>query len=314
MRERTIPFDAPEGGDSGEATHVVTKPNRPTSGARAISPIDEFKQYLVGDYQAQVMNYFRGDKERTMKFMSSVVHSLRNVKGLIDCDRQSILNAFMTCAQLEMYPSQFSGEAYVLPYKGEAKFQIGYQGLVTLFYRAGVEAVDAKIVCKNDKFEYQEGLNPILEHKPDVFGDRGEPIGVYAIGVINGGNKIFTVMSKAQVMKIKEFSKSKDSKFTPWDPKNDPELWMWRKTALKQLAKFLPKNETLHRAIALDNKDSVIEDRKEALDAGGIATSRVSHRTEAIAPPSDPEKCKAGKHHIDYQDEEGNCTECAKGV
>jgi len=33
---------------------------------------------------------------------------------------------------------------------------------------------------------------------------------------------------------------------------------MWKKTVIKQLAKVLPQNETLAKAIEIDNKDSMI--------------------------------------------------------
>jgi hypothetical protein len=69
-------------------------------------------------------------------------------------------------------------------------------------------------------------------------------------------------MNKDDIMKIKEFSKSKNSENTPWTESNDPELWMWRKTVLKQASKLLPKNEKLNRVIEEDNKDSVISDEK----------------------------------------------------
>lgn len=242
---------------------MTTKDNSKDSGqTRALTPIDQFRVALQREHQKSIENFFRGDKEKVMKFMSSIVYSLRKTPKLLECKKDTLITAFMTCAEYELYPSSVSGEAYVLPYKDEAQFQLGYQGVLTLLYRAGMQAIHADIVYENDEFEYQSGLNPDLKHKPNVFGDRGEAIGVYAVATLPSGERAFKVLGKADVMKFKEFSKSKGSEYSPWNPKNDPELSMWRKTAIKQLAKFLPKNSTVYEAFEKDNKDSRISDAK----------------------------------------------------
>lgn len=71
-------------------------------------------------------------------------------------------------------------------------------------------------------------------------------------------------MAKDEVLAFKEFSKSKNSPFSPWNPKNDPELNMWRKTAIKQIAKLLPKNEEIYKAIEQDNEECSIKDFQQA--------------------------------------------------
>jgi len=228
----------------------------------ALAPIDQFRVSLQREHQKSIENFFRGDKEKVMKFMSSIVYSLKKTPKLLDCEKSTLINAFMTCAEYELYPSSVSGEAYVLPYGKEAQFQLGYQGVITLLYRAGMQNITAEIVYANDDFDYQAGLNPTLTHRPKVFEDRGKPIGVYAVATLSSGEKQFKVLGEKDVMKFKEFSKSKTSEYSPWNPKNDPELSMWRKTAIKQLAKFLPKNSTIYEAFEKDNKDSRISDAK----------------------------------------------------
>lgn len=253
-------------------THSVTTPNKKPAMA-----IDAFKAHLVTDYQKQVTNYFSGNKEKSMKFMSAVVHSVQKVPGLLECDRTSLMNAFMACAEYELYPSNVSGEAYVLPYKGKAQFQLGYQGIITLLYRAGIESIHTNLVFENDTFEYEEGLDSKLVHKPTIFGkSKGKVVGVYAIASVNG-QKLFKVMSRDEVMKFREFSQSKSSEYSPWNEKNDPEGWMLRKTCIKQLAKILPKNDSLMRAVEKDNQDSVIAAQRGSMDAGGLAVGRALH-------------------------------------
>lgn len=228
---------------------------------------DQLKLVLASNYQKQIENFF-GDEKKALKFLSSVVSSVQRTPDLKNCTGISLINSFMTMAELGLMPSNVSGEAYVLPYKNnktgetEAQFQIGYQGLVTLFYRAGCRSIVAEIVYEKDSFNYKNG---VIEHNPDPFSDdRGKAIGAYVIVELQAGGKVHKVMSKKEIMEIgKKFSKTFSTAYSPWNEKNDPQLWMWRKTVLKQAAKLLPKNETIYKAVDLDNQDSIISDRLE---------------------------------------------------
>lgn len=253
----------------------------------------DLKLFLHKNYMAQIQNFF-GDKDKALRFLSSVMASVQKTPALLECDPGSLINSFMTMAQLGLMPSNISGEAYVLPYnskKGkEAQFQLGYQGLVTLFYRAGVRSIVAEIVYDNDEFSY---VNGELRHSPDIFAeDRGKPKGAYVIVELQAGGKVTKVMSKKQILDIaKKFSKSYGG-FGPWSEGQDPELWMWKKTVLKQASKLVPKNETIYKAIAEDNKDSVIGDRLEpalegadTLKMGALktdATPKVTGKSDAL--------------------------------
>lgn len=216
---------------------------------------DDLKTFLAKNYLTQIKNFF-GDEKQAMKFLSSVMASVQKNNALLQCEPMSVINSFLTMAQLGLMPSDVSGEAYVLPYKGKAQFQLGYQGLVTLFYRAGGQSIRAEIVRENDEFSYENG---IIKHKIDIFKsneERGKPVGAYAIALVNG-NEIAKAMNKKDILDMgKNFSKSFNTDFTPWKEANDPELWMWKKTVLKQLGKTMPKNETIFKAIAADNEES----------------------------------------------------------
>lgn len=253
----------------GIATHAVEpRPVRPPTS------LEVLKNELNRDYSKQVTNYFMGDKEKAMKFMSAAIYSIQKTPKLLECDKQSLMTSLMTCAEYGLYPSNASGEAFILPYAGKAQFQLGYQGVITLLYGAGVQSIQASIIREKDKFEYEEGLEPRLIHKPDVMStDRGRAIGAYAVAVVNN-QKMFKVMNEAEIMRFKEFSKAKGSEFSPWNS-NDPELWMWKKTVIRQLAKILPKNERLMKAFEADNEDSNIP--KANLDAGGPAVPGALH-------------------------------------
>lgn len=234
---------------------------------------DDLKTIIAKQYMKQINNYF-GDEKQALRFLSGVVSATQRNRKLLECTPMSVINSFMVMAQLQLMPSDVSGEAYVIPYNNnrkegnswvkvqEAQFQLGYQGLVTLFYRSGAKEIIAEIVYAKDDFSYKNG---VLEHNPDVFDDnRGEAIGSYVIIKLSNGGTVTKVMSKREILDIaQKFSKSFKADHTPWDQENDPQLWMWRKTVLKQIAKIVPKNEVIIKAIEEDNRDSVISDRLE---------------------------------------------------
>lgn len=232
---------------------------------QTIQSTDNLKILLQKQYITQINNYF-GDQKKALKFLSNVIASCQKTPELLECESTSVINSFMTMAQLELMPSNVSGEAFVLPYNDRkagckiAQFQLGYPGLVTLFYRAGIKSIVAEIVFEKDDFKYTNGS---IEHSPDVFAkDRGKAKGAYVIIELPSGSKVNKVMNKDDILGIgAKFSKSYSSSFSPWNQANDPELWMWKKTVLKQIAKLIPKNEAILHAIAEDNKDGNVDER-----------------------------------------------------
>ncbi len=253
----------------------------------------DLKVFLAKNYLQQINNFF-GDDKQALKFLSSVMSAVQRNPKLLECEGSTLINAFMTMAQLQLMPSDVSGEAYVLPYKNnknkgrmEAQFQLGYQGLITLFYRAGGIKMRAEIVREQDEFSC---VNGEIKHTIDIFKsneERGPAVGAYAIGTVNGG-EIAKAMNKKDILGYAEkFSKSFNSDYSPWKEENDPELWMWKKTVLKQLGKLLPKNETINRAIAEDNKESTlsekIEERKSEELKMGALTQTEEPTIEQIA-------------------------------
>lgn len=263
------------------ATHTSSKP-----APKPPTPIDVLRKNMEGEFIVTVENYFRGNKDEALAFKTAAVDYIRKVPKLLDCDRISLLSAFVQIAQFKFMPSSVMGEAYVIPYAKEAKFQLGYQGLVTLLYRTPqVKSITANVVYENDEFDYIEGLEPKLYHKPAAFGkDKGKPVGVYTVAQLEGGVKTFKVMSEGEVMQIKNLSKAKATADSPWNSDKDPFKGMWKKTCLIQHSKFLPKTAEFKRAVELDMEGEGFE--KPPYDAGGPAVGKAYHTT---ARPVDDE-------------------------
>lgn len=257
-----------------KTTHVTVPNTRPPTA------IETVRAQMQGEFLVTVENYFRGNKDEALAFKTAAVDYIRKVPKLLDCDRLSLLSAFVQVAQFKFMPSSVMGEAYVIPYGKEAKFQIGYQGLVTLLYRTPqVKAITANIVYENDEFNYEEGLDPKLYHKPVAFGkEKGKEIGVYTVAQLEGGVRTFKVMSESDVMQIKNLSKAKATSDSPWNSDKDPFKGMWKKTCLIQHAKFLPKTAEFQRAIEKDMEGEGMD--KGNYDAGGPAVGKSFHTPE----------------------------------
>jgi recombination protein RecT len=195
---------------------------------------------------------------------------LRTVKKLDKCDAASVLGALMTCAQLGLRPGVL-GHAWPLPFwdskAGEinprtqkpmggyrAQLVIGYQGLVELAHRSGrVASLIARTVYTGDVFEVDYGLSDNLVHKPNMTGNRGEPIAYYAVVKFTNGGHAFYVMSHAEMLTYRDQHASTKTKegyvFGPW---KDHFEGMALKTCVRQLAKWMPKSAELASAIAAD--------------------------------------------------------------
>jgi recombination protein RecT len=70
-------------------------------------------------------------------FISSLLTLWRNNPKLQNCDPNSILGAAGLAASLHLSVSPSLGQAYIIPYKNQATFQIGVKGLVQLAHRSG---------------------------------------------------------------------------------------------------------------------------------------------------------------------------------
>jgi len=186
--------------------------------------------------------------------------TLRKNPLLTRCVPESFLGALFQCAQLGLEPD-VEGQAYIIPYQHKnayvAQFQIGFKGLIDLFWRhPSALSLQMETVREHDQFSMDLGQN-IVKHIPPMFGeDRGDVIGYYAVATLKGGGRVVKVMSKHEAFEFgKKFTKCWDHKanqfkaYTPWASHFDA---MAQKTVLKQLMKLLPKSVDFQKALSLD--------------------------------------------------------------
>lgn len=180
-------------------------------------------------------------------------------ESLADCTPDSFAGALLTSAALGLEPG-VNGECYLVPYKGECTLIVGYQGYAKLFYQHPLaKNLDARAVYEADDFDYGYGTSPFLKHKP-ALGDRGRLVAYYAVANLSTGASAFVVLSPDEVKELR------GGKVGPQGKIADPQKWMERKTALRQLVKLLPKAAGLVAALAVDEQPgSVLASRGVAV-------------------------------------------------
>ena len=179
------------------------------------------------------------DADRLARIAITVI---KQTPKLAQCEPISLVGALMTASQLGLEPGPL-GEAYLVPFGNQVTFIPGYRGLIKLAWQSGqLETIAAHVVHEHDHFDYAFGLDATLEHKP-ALTKRGKPVAVYAVAKFKHGGHAFEVMSIDDVEAIRARSKTPNN--GPW--KSD---WnaMAKKTAIKQLMKFLPLSPELHNA------------------------------------------------------------------
>ena len=182
-----------------------------------------------------------------------------------ECTPKSFLGAMMTAAQLGVEPNTALGQAYLIPFRNhgtmECQFQLGYKGLIDLAYRSGeVSIIQAHVVCENDEFEYELGMDPQLKHKPAT-KNRGKAVAYYAMFKTKDGGYGFEVMSMEDIQNhAKKYSKSFGN--GPWQTNFDE---MAKKTVLKKVLKYAPLKSDFVRGVAQDEtvKTTISEDMYE---------------------------------------------------
>lgn len=227
-----------------------------------------------------------------------IMTEVRKNPQLAECDRASFFGGVIQCAQLGLEPGSGLGHAYLLPYRNrgnlEVQLIVGYQGMIDLAERAGKVTIDAHVIHERDDFDFALGLNPHINHKP-YFGseDPGEVIGAYAVARYSDGRVKFRVLSKGEIEKARESSKSGKSNYSPW---SSHYAEMARKTAIRRLFKLLPKSPELARVQELEDKAEVGESQQlDVVLTGDEPQQIIESETETVNTVVEESENEEGK-------------------
>ncbi len=254
-------------------TTTPAVPDKPTTTVTRPQPADLFVHQL---------NNMRGEIEKALprhmsgeRFVRIVVTEVRKTPKLAMCTPVSVFGALLTASALGLEPG-LNGECYLVPYEDrkhgrtECQLILGYQGVAKLFWQAPQAAfLDTGYVCERDHWVYQKGLDPVLEHTPAT-GDRGKIIAYYAVAGLSTGARQFEAFTPDQIKRLRG-GKVGSSGDIP-----DPEHWMERKTALKQVLKLMPKSTELYAAMSADEQIHTVADAQQIVSGVDLATGEIT--------------------------------------
>jgi len=105
-------------------------------------------------------------------FIINAFNIYANNPKLQQCSISSFLDSLMKAAKAGLMPNSPLGHCFIIPYKKEATFQMGYPGHIELALRTNkYKTIYAHEVYPKDYFKYSLGMHKDLEHVPSADPD-----------------------------------------------------------------------------------------------------------------------------------------------
>ncbi len=226
--------------------------------------------------------------------------TIRTNPKLLNCNIDSLMAAVMQAAQLGLEPGLL-GHCYIIPYKDQAQFQIGYKGMIDLARRSGhIQSISAHEVYENDYLKLKYGLEEILEHIPyhlredKQFDEPGEIKGFYMVAKFKDDGHQIHYMSKKEIDEHRDRSQNvqnaKRYKYkTPWDTDY---IEMAKKTVVRSAWKWLPISVEIAQQVQASDetvKNQIAEDMSEVptIDTTYINLGNVEQEQTRQEQPTD---------------------------
>jgi recombination protein RecT len=189
-------------------------------------------------------------------FISSIVSATKSNPHLMKCEPSTVISSAVIAATLKLPIQSNLGFSYIVPYKGNAQFQMGYKGFIQLAIRTGqYETMNATAIydgelIKNDRITGEIEVDVNKKRSNDV-------IGYLAYFKLVSGFKKTLYMSYEEIEKHgKKYSQSYSKPHSVWKKDFDS---MALKTVLKLLlSKYGIMSVEMQTAITVDQ--SVIKD------------------------------------------------------
>jgi recombination protein RecT len=229
---------------------------------KKLTPFEEVRRTLLSEEMKAQLCMALPPQMPPEKFQRVAVTAVNKNPDLLNCTRGSLYQSFMLAAQDGLLPD--GREAAIVRYmnKGEptATYMPMVGGILKKIRNSGeLAAITAQVIHKNDPFRYWvDDSGEHLTHEPELFGDRGQIIGVYALAKTKDGAVYIEVLTKDDVEKVRAVSRAKDS--GPW-----VQWWdeMAKKTAIRRLSKRLPMSTDLDELIRRDDEIYDVEKPSE---------------------------------------------------
>lgn len=222
------------------------------------------KELIAAPYVAKRFNDVLGAKAPA--FVASVLQAVSSNDLLSKAEPNSILNAAMVAATINLPINQNLGFAYIIPYKNVAQFQMGYKGFIQLAMRSGqFQTLNVTDVRQGEL----KGFDRLSGQMDFVWADKDRDtlpvIGFVAyMKLTNGFEKSF-YMTAAELKKHgAKFSQSAKKGYGLWVEDFDS---MAKKTCIKLLlSRYAPMTTEMSTAQLADQAVIKKENEFEYID------------------------------------------------
>lgn len=219
-----------------------------------MSNLVQREQQIKGGLLAQqkVITSLLGDKKKSDKFLATASKVANDYK-LSNCNVNSIIDACVTVAQLNLDLSPALSHAYIVPFKGHVQLIVSARGYTALLARTGWK-IKSYIVNEDDEFDYIiDGFEETIKFKKNIDSENDAFKYAVALALSPDGTLYIEIMNLKQIDKHRRVSSNqKDEKLSG--------IWadwfeeMAQKTVIKKLVKKLPMGEEIANVIDKDDK------------------------------------------------------------
>ena len=202
--------------------------------------------------QQKVITSLLGDKKKSDKFLATASKVANDFK-LANCNVNSIIDACVTVAQLNLDLSPALSHAYIVPFKGHVQLIVSARGYTAMMARTGWK-LKSYIVNEDDEFDYIiDGFEESIKFKKNI--DSESEVFKYAVALALSpdGTLYIEIMNKKQIDKHRKVSSNQKGN-------NPTGVWadwfdeMAQKTVIKKLVKKLPMGEEIANVVEADDK------------------------------------------------------------
>jgi len=232
------------------------------------------------------------------RFSQTTVVALQNNADLLNADRQSLYNGISRAASDGLMPDGKEGALVIFNKKIGNNFVKSVQwmpmveGIIKQMGKAGIKAYAASVYANDEIEVWNDDDGQHIKHKPVVFGDRGDMVGVFACAKV-GEQTYVETLNLGEIDKIRSASRSGNG--GPWAAWPDR---MAQKSALHRLKKRLPiLDSSIVDSLRDPEEDADIVPMEEPVaEAAPVEKKRprglqavVEQATVEVAPSADDE-------------------------
>lgn len=270
-------------------------------------PVQQGKNEIQAKGQKVLKNFFSAPAVKSKfnellgknasSFITSVLQIASENKDLANVNPVSIYSAACMAATLNLPINNALGFAYIVPYKGEAQFQLGYKGFIQLAQRSGqFERLVSLPVYERQLIEEDpiNGFKFDWKQKPSA---SEKPIGYYAFfRLINGFTAELYMTAEELEQHGKRYSQSYKKGYGVWANNFDA-------MALKTVTKLLLSKQA---PLSVDMQKAVLSDQSVIKDIDG-EFSYIDNEPEMGSKKSDEQALVAA-----FQNQQAKTAEATK--